>query len=118
MKKRYKLEAGMDTSITLDIDTEVITEALAREINGFWTSAEDVLEESGGDVFQAAARRAAGGLIGFLFDGFTTDGAVSELSESEGWPPDEVLTGIRIVDHDLPEFGSLDFTVTTIEVGA
>ena len=36
MKKRYKLDSGMDTSITLEIDTNKIHEDLAREINGFW----------------------------------------------------------------------------------
>lgn len=117
MKKRYKLEAGMDTSITLDIDTATLTAELAAEINKFWAGAREVLAESDGDVHQAVARRAAGPLLGFLWDGFHPEAAVSELAQSEGWPPDEVLAGIRIVDHELPELGPLDFEVTTIEVG-
>lgn len=36
MKKRYKLESGLDTSITLEIDTDKTTEETAREINAFW----------------------------------------------------------------------------------
>jgi hypothetical protein len=117
MKKRYKLESGMDTSITLDIDTEVITEALAHEINGFWIHSDLVLSDSDGDVFQAVARRAAGPLLGFLFDDYTPNSAVSRLSEMEGWPPTETITGIRVVDIEKPELGPLDFEVTTIEVG-
>lgn len=36
MKKRYKLESGLDTSITLEIDTDKTTEETVREINAFW----------------------------------------------------------------------------------
>lgn len=34
MKKRYKLEAGMDTSITLEIDTTKMTAEYAADVNG------------------------------------------------------------------------------------
>lgn len=114
MKKRYKLESGMDTSITLEVDTGVLSEELAAEINAFWTGADRVLDESNGDVFQAVARRAAGPLIGFLCDGYHSDGAVAQLSDCEGWPPEETHGGIAIVDHELPDLGPLDFTVTEI----
>lgn len=114
MKKRYRLETGLDTSITLEIDADKITEHAAQEINDFWVEASYVLSMSDGDVFQAVARRAAGPLLGYLLDGYTAEGAVMQLSECEGWP-DAAGGGITIVDHELPGFGFDDFDVTALE---
>lgn len=113
MKKRYKLESGMDTSITLEIDTAVMTEELSTEVNEFWSGAEDVLDASGGDVFQAVARRAAGRLLGYLLDGYNEIAAVSELSEQEGWPGLDMI-GITIIDHEIPDLSSVMFDVAEI----
>ena len=70
MKKRFKIDSGMDTSITLEIDTVKMTPELAAEMNGFWCGAEDVLSAADGDVIQAVARRAAGRLLSLLMDGW------------------------------------------------
>ena len=113
MKKRYKLESGMDTSITLGIDTDKIPEALAREINAFWVDGDYILDLSDGDAFQAVARRAAGPLLSYLMDGDTPKWAVKQLSENDGWP-DAEDGGITIIDHDIPELGSDIFDVTEI----
>lgn len=106
MKKRYKLETGLDTSITLEIDTAKISEDLAREINAFWVEADFILTLSRGDVYQAVARRAAGPLLSYLLDGWHSDGAVASLLADEG---------IMIVDHDIPCLGADDFAVTELE---
>ena len=113
MNKRYKLESGMDTSITLEIDTDKIHEDVAREINAFWMGADEVLDESDGDVFQAVARRAAGPLLGYLLDGYHQRGAVEKLAGDEGWP-DAANGGITIIDHEIPSLASSDFEVTEI----
>ena len=110
MNRRYRLTSGLDTVITIEIDDEKIPIEMAREINGFWSSADEVLDASGGDVFQAVARRAAGQLLGFLIDGYNEAGAVSELLDSEGWPGSE-NGGITIVSHEIPQLGPLDFDV-------
>ena len=65
MKKRYKLESGMDTSITLEIDTDKIPEERAREINAFWTKGDYILDLSGGRCLPSRSTprsRAAAGL--------------------------------------------------------
>lgn len=112
MKKRYKLETGLDTSITLEIDTAKISEDLAREINAFWVEADFILALSHGDVYQAVARRAAGPLLGYLLDGCHSVGAVASLLADEGWLG---IEGIMIVDHDIPCLGADDFAVTELE---
>jgi len=115
MKKRYKLEAGFDTSITLEIDSEKIPEDLAREINAFWSEAAYILSLSDGDVFQAVARRAAGPLLGYLLDGFTENGAIAQLLGEDGWPGGE---GIAIINYELPSLAPEDFEVVEIMSGA
>ena len=117
MKKRYKLESGMDTSITLEIDTDKITEDTAREINSFWSEGDYILDLSDGDAFQAVARRAAGPLLGYLLYGYHERGAVETLAGDEGWP-DAANGGITIIDHEIPLLGSSDFEVAEIAANA
>lgn len=112
MKKKFKLESGMDISITLEIDTDKMTADLAKEINDFWNGSEDVLDASDGCIFQAVARRAAGPLLSFLMDGYHETGAVMQLSEQEGWPGENI--GITIIDHEIPCFDSDSFDVEEI----
>lgn len=113
MKKRYKLESGMDTGITLEIDTTKMTAEIAGLVNEFWSGAESVLDASEGDVFQAVARRAAGPLLGYLLDGYHARGAVEVLAEQEGWPSREHL-GITIIDHDFPDLEADMYEVTEV----
>lgn len=113
IKRRFRLESGLDTSITLEIDTSKITEDLAAQINGFWSGDEDVLNASDGDVIQAVARQAAGPLLWLLTEGFNNRAAVKSLSKSEGWPEDETL-GISIVDYEIPDFSADAFEVREI----
>ena len=115
MKKRYILTSGMDTSITLEIDTTKMTAEYAAEVNGFWSGAADVLDASDDDVFQAVARRAAARLLGYLMDGYNEGGAVENLSEQEGWP-DKDSIGIKIIDHEIPDLDATLFDVEELAV--
>lgn len=105
MKKKFKLDSGLDISITLEIDTDKMTMEIAKEINAFWSGADDVLRQSDDCFFQAVARRAAGPLLGFLMDGYHAAGAVMHLSEQEGWPDGDSI-GITIIDHEIPDFSA------------
>lgn len=115
MRKRYKLEAGMDTIITLEIDSTKMTAEYAAEVNGFWSGADSVLGASDGDIFQAVARRAAGPLLGYLLDGYNERGAVEILSEQEGWPNKDHI-GITIIDHEIPAWDAESFEVEELAV--
>ena len=112
MKRKFRLESGMDTSITLEIDTEKLTEPLANEINDFWAGSGEVLSASDGCAIQAVARRAAGPLIGFLMYGYHEAGAVMQLSQQEGWPSENI--GITIVDHEIPDLDADMYDVEEI----
>jgi Protein of unknown function (DUF2528) len=112
MKRTFKLEAGEDIYITLEIDTEKMTEPLASEINAFWSGSAEVLSASDGCVIQAVARRAAGPLISFLMDGYHAAGAVRHLSQMEGWPTENI--GITIVDHEIPDLDADMYDVQEI----
>ncbi|MAN51183.1 MULTISPECIES: DUF2528 family protein [unclassified Marinimicrobium] len=114
MKRRFKLESGLDISITLDIDLDKVTPEVGEEINNFWILHKDVLRASGGDVIQAVARRAAGPLLLFLVDGYNGYGAVEKLSEEEGWPHSAQI-GITVVDCELPDLSADEFDVHEIK---
>ncbi|MDE2256000.1 MAG: DUF2528 family protein [Betaproteobacteria bacterium] len=113
MKKKFKIDNGMEISIVLEIDTDKMTSELAKEVNDFWSYADYVLRASDGCVFQAVARRAAGPLLGFLMDGYSPTEAVMQLSEQEGWPRDEI--GITIIDHEIPCFDADMYDVTELD---
>lgn len=49
-KQRFKFSSGMDTTITIDVDTTVMTPELASEVNAFWSGAEEVLDASDDQV--------------------------------------------------------------------
>lgn len=99
MKKQYKLEDGMDLSLTLEIDTSIMTPELASDVNGFFVGASDILESADGDVIQAVARRAAPAIWATLLDGYIPEYALEQLGQSEGWPEKH---GIRVIDYDVP----------------
>lgn len=113
MKRRFQLSYGFDLSITLDIDTDVMTPELAKEVNAFWISADEILEVSDGDAVQAVARRAADPLLRSLQDGRYQEYALEELGKSEGWPEKH---GITIVDYEIPCTDSVTWDVEELEV--
>lgn len=112
--RSFKLENGMDLSITLDIDTSILTPDYAHEIACFWASKDEVLAASDDDDYQAVARYAASRLWRYLLDGHSEAGAVAILHEQEGWclPGDSL--GITIRDYDIPSFDAADYEVVEL----
>lgn len=115
MKKRYKIEAGLDITITLEIDTDVMTAELAEEINEFWNGAKEILAASDGDVFQAVARRATYALVQGLMRGYSDDIVVPMLGNEEGWPGADAM-GMEILDYDIPDLRASELNVTAISI--
>jgi hypothetical protein len=109
MIKEFRVSAGDGLAITLQIDTAVMTEALAKEVNSFWSDAEQVLSESRGCIFQAVARRAAGRLLVYLMDGCGLTSAASQLAYQEGWPKDNI--GITIIWYEIPVLDPISLDV-------
>jgi hypothetical protein len=115
VKKRYKLMAGWagEISVTVEVDHDVLTPEVAKEINDFWTSAEEVLAAANDDIVLAAVRRAAPYLIGAVLEGSNLRGAQAELDEAEGWPA-KGAHGITIVDFEVPDMGSIDLEMEEV----
>lgn len=106
----FQLESGMDVSITLEIDTDLMTKETATEINHFWSGAYDVLDASEGCVYQAVARRASGCLLSYLMEGLSMAGAVRAL----GWSG-IAHGGISILSYDLPDLDPVSLDVRVLE---
>lgn len=107
-KYKIKLDTGIDTSITLVLDAEVIPPDVAHSIVEFWSGEEAVMEASDGDVYEAVARFAAPCLIRYLVDGWNERGAANRLEEDEGWPSP---LGISVTDYELPDLDPTTFDV-------
>ena len=99
----FSLSSGMDLTMRLSIDTDVITPEWAGEISRFWASKDEVLDASDGDEYQAVARYAAARLWWYLLDGYNSEGAVRELHEQEGWCIPTDTLGIKILEHEIPD---------------
>lgn len=109
--KRYIVSFGDENSVTLEVDTEKLTPALAAEINQFWSSDGLRLAEQNNDPIEVVARLFGAAAIRVFME---TGGAL-RLSpgkereywtrevlkaQYEGWPEFETL-GILLVDVDV-----------------
>ncbi len=112
--RSFKVENGFDLSITLDIDTAILTPEYAHEVARFWSSKDEVLAASDNDDYQAVARYAASWLWGYLLEGYNEAGALRHLHEQEGWcfPGDSL--GITIRSYDAPEFDAAAYDVEVL----
>lgn len=113
MIRRFQLDAGFDVSLTLEIDTKVVTEEIANSVATFWSNKEEMAEVAA-DVWEATARYAASELVPLLIEGYTPKGATEELHEQEGWcwPGD---FGIHVIDWELPDLSAVGFECKEIE---
>lgn len=115
-KRTFTLMDGMDLSITLAIDTEILTPELAAHIVGFWSGGDEVLEISNDDVYEAVARFAAPRLWSYMmYDGFHAAGAVATLHEQEGWCIQGPTLGITIIRCDFPSINPIDLEVEEVK---
>lgn len=113
--RSFKIDNGFDLSITLDIDTAVLTPDYAHDVSHFWASKDEVLEASEGDDYQAVARYAASRLWGYLMDGYNQEGAIKQLRKQEGWGWPGERFGITIRDHEVPSFDEEYYEVEEVE---
>lgn len=113
MLRKFRLEAGFDCSITLQIDTAIMTEELAKLVNEFWSDSVEVYAASNGDSIEAVARQAAPFLLVSLSQGYNKYGACAELAQQEGWPEKH---GISICDYVSPDLDSASLDVEELAV--
>jgi hypothetical protein len=115
MIKRYRStcdDSGIE--VVLDVDHDVLTPELAREINAFWTDADWRLLCAGDNPVIAVIRLAAQALMYLLLEDLPGDTrtAMREFRALEGWPAD---CGITLVEFDgVPDIDSIAITVVEV----
>lgn len=102
-----------DKELVLEVDTAVLSEEMAHEINSFLSEADNRLQACDGDVYRVVGRMFALGALGYMAEigganfNDRTVGRTFVLSVldrfAEGWPSADSL-GISIVDAYVPSF--------------
>jgi hypothetical protein len=121
---RYVVRFGDCDEITLEVDTSVLTEQLATEINTFWSGATDRLQAESGDVVRAVVRLFGACVVKFMHcdgwaDVYENQNDLRAMllrdvlrEQYEGWPDAQGL-GISIVSAlvQTPSFDSVGLEV-------
>lgn len=114
-----------DAEVRLQVDLDVLTPALATEINSFWSGAKDRLDAENGDVVRAVTR-----LFGTLaIQYFIREGGVGATAsdevarvwtalvikdQGEGWPgPDELGILITAAYVNVVDFDDVELDVAS-----
>jgi len=111
-KKTFVVKAPWyeDAQVTLQVDLNILTPALATEINQFWGDADSRLRKEDGDVVRTVVRMFGRKAIAYLMgiggaeisnkagDDFWTRSVLSE--DDEGWPECKDL-GILIIEASV-----------------
>ena len=120
-KKTFVVKAPWyeDAQVTLQVDLDILTPALATEINQFWSDADWRLRQEDGDVVRTVVRMFGRKAIAYLMgiggaeisnkagDDFWTRTVLSD--DDEGWPASKNL-GILIVEAsvDMCDYGDME----------
>ncbi|AGZ37602.1 MAG: DUF2528 family protein [Pseudomonas sp.] len=120
--KRFKVkDTWKDFEVVLEVDLNRLTAERAQQINSFWTSAEDRLDEENGDVVLTVIRLAGLEVMCEILedrgadfgdsDRWNCQQTTKKLHESEGWGGEGDgdgfgWCGIRVVgaEVDIPCF--------------
>ena len=126
--KNYTVKASWynDAEVTLRVDHDILTPALANEINSFWGDSEFRLDEENQDVVRAVIRMFGARSIalameqgGWDFSNHTYERGISTAKDvidrdGEGWPIAEEL-GIAVTDACV---GCVGFDDVNLEADA
>lgn len=97
--RRFCLELSEKFELILDIDTSVITEELAHQINSAHPCPDRLLQTCG-DIYQAIARRVASMLCRGLYIGCNSEEALELLDSYDEWKG-LASSGLKIIDYCL-----------------
>ena len=127
--KKYRVTADWfsDAEVTLLVDHDKLTPALATEINKFVSDADYRLAAEDDDVVRAVIRMFGSDAIGYFMgdggasfgpradgDRYSTEAVLKHLYE--GWPPCDEL-GILIVAAEVSAVGYDDVTLEAVQEG-
>lgn len=110
--EKLKFEYGfLDGSVTLELNRELFTEELAKEVLDFSSWEKD----ENNDVVTEACRKIA--YILFVFaslNRYTLQGVLNNQDELEGIPLLDGSVGIKLINIDVFEFDEDEFKQVTI----
>ena len=126
--KRYKVsEPFSDFEVTLEVDHNVLTPAMAQQINQFWMNHEDRAEAEDGDHVRAVIRMAGSLVVGLMLESgwagasFGTNNTdqgqrwSEKFRDEEGWGSENDTPygrcGIRVVGASVSHPGFDEFEV-------
>lgn len=125
-KSNYRVSADLFgiAEVTLEVDLDVLTPALAAEINNFWSGAKERLQAEDGDVVRTVVRMFGEAAIRhFMADGGASFGPcpwgdrqmTAEVlkAQVEGWPDIDGL-GIGITAAEVSAVEYHDVTLEAV----
>lgn len=113
MKHKFRVTSTIldDSEVVLVVDDEIMTDAMAHEINNFWSSSEYRLADENGDIIQVVAKMFGEQVLRYVSN---DDGGYAYEPDAcrrylgyvlddvrEGWPDKEHL-GITIMKIEVP----------------
>lgn len=128
--KRFKVkDTWKDFEVVLEVDLDRLTAERAQQINSFWTSAEDRLDEEDGDVVRTVIRLAGHEVMCEILedrgadfgdaDRWNCEQTTRKLHEGEGWGGDGDgdgfgWCGIRVVGAEVQLPGFEDVAISEV----
>lgn len=113
--KRYKIVLDAlwtEPEFIVVVDHQVVTQDHLRQLNDFWSGADDLRRAYGSDL-QAVLRRLGLVLVQLMLEGLNRDGVVARFSAGiEGWPPMDGSVGWTIESTDAFDLDHSDISVS------
>lgn len=112
--KRYTLTYASQFDVVVEIDDTICTDELLHEINNFWSSADDRLDDADGDITKAVLKMLALFCLRLSSDKFVESYLTKEHNE-EGWPVLDGSYGIKLISVDDFTFDDDEIEVAKVE---
>lgn len=115
--QRYCVNWKDSGRLIVEVDHDVLTENELHQINEFWVSADERLEECDNDILHVVLGLLAEVCFRHCFDGRFSASMLIDAFESgvEGWPRMDGSAGIKIIGCDEPDFFISDMVITKWE---
>lgn len=117
--KKYELEDDSYNEVHFEVDHSVLTEENATEINEFWSSSEDRLNDCDGDVIEAVLKLAFITVLALLRDrgwvfssvnAKNSESFTSEFHKQEGW----YECGIKVTYANIADIDFRDISLKVV----
>jgi len=118
MIKKYKIDYDWKADVLVEIDHSIATEEKLKEINEFWSGAEDRVTQEGSVLNAVLKMLARTCLYLQLETGYSVTGIIEKFDwdsrngGQEGWPKMDGTFGIKLLRVDEFEIDESDMTIS------